>query len=47
LARAIADHRAEIATAVLALSVEPGEESGWAHQDDPELGIDIWLAKKP
>jgi isoleucyl-tRNA synthetase len=47
VARAIADHRAEIATAVLALSVEPGEESGWAHQDDPELGVDIWLAKKP
>jgi isoleucyl-tRNA synthetase len=46
VARAIADHRDEIASAVLALSIEPGDEPGWSYHDDPELGVEIWLAKK-
>jgi isoleucyl-tRNA synthetase len=46
VAQAITDHRDEIAAAVLALSIEPGTESGWSHHDDPDLDLDIWLAKK-
>jgi isoleucyl-tRNA synthetase len=45
VAQAISNHRDEIASAVLALSIEPGEEVGWSHHDDPELGLEIWLAK--